>query len=105
MKLLSTIPAWLKSKYLITSTAFVIWMLFFDRNDVSLQLKRINELNKLEQSEKNMNRQIANTKKELELLKTSPSTLEKYAREKYMMKKDNEDLYIIDTTHKTSNKK
>jgi len=98
MKLLSTIPAWLKSKYLIAGTAFVIWMLFFDRNDVSLQLKRINELNKLQQSEENMNRQIANTKKELELLKTNPSTLEKYAREKYMMKKDNEDLYIIDTT-------
>ncbi len=105
MKLISTIPAWLKSKYMIASTAFLIWMLFFDKNDVSLQLKRINELNKLQQSEKNMNRQIANTKKELELLKTNPSTLEKYAREKYMMKKDNEDLYIIDTTFKTSNRR
>src|SRR5687768_11696147 len=105
MKLLSTIPAWLKSKYLIAGTAFVIWMLFFDRNDVALQLKRINELNKLQESEKNMNRQIANTKKELELLKTNPSTLEKYAREKYMMKKDNEDLYIIDTTYKNSNER
>ena len=104
MKLLSTIPAWLKSKYLIASIAFVIWMLFFDRNDVSLQLKRINELNKLQQSEKNMNMLIANTKKELELLKTNPSTLEKYAREKYMMKKDNEDLYVIDTTYKDSNR-
>ncbi len=104
MKLLSTLPVWLKSKYLIASTAFVIWMLFFDRNDVSLQLKRINELNKLQQSEKNMNRLIADTKNELELLKTNPSTLEKYAREKYMMKKDNEDLYIIDTTYKNSNR-
>ena len=105
MKLLSTVPAWLKSKYMIAGTAFVIWMLFFDRNDVSLQLKRINELNKLQQSEENMNMQIANTKKELELLKTNPSTLEKYAREKYMMKKDNEHLYIIDTTYRNSNKK
>jgi len=105
MKLLLTIPAWLKSKYLIAGMAFVIWMLFFDRNDISLQLKRINELNKLQQSEKNMSRQIANTKKELELLKTNPSTLEKYAREKYMMKKDNEDLYIIDITYKNPNKR
>ena len=77
----------------------------FDRNDVSLQLKRIYELNKLQQSEKNMNTQIANTKKELELLKTNSSTLEKYAREKYMMKKDNEDLYIIDTSYKNSNRR
>ena len=105
MKLISIISAWLNSKYLIASTAFLIWMLFFDKNDVSLQLKRIYELNKLQQSEENMNRQIANTKKELELLKTNPSTLEKYAREKYMMKKDNEDLYIIDTTYKNSNRR
>jgi cell division protein FtsB len=39
--------------------------------------------------------QISNTQKELELLKTNPETLEKYAREKYLMKKDNEDLYIV----------
>ena len=42
-----------------------------------------------------MDNQIADTKHELKLLKTNPETLEKYAREKFMMKKDNEDLYII----------
>ena len=60
-----------------------------------LQINRIRELNKLKQSEKNMTLQISNTRKELELLKTNPETLEKYAREKYLMKKDNEDLYIV----------
>jgi len=44
-----------------------------------------------------MANQIADTKHELELLKTNPETLEKYAREKYLMKKDNEDLFIITT--------
>jgi cell division protein FtsB len=39
--------------------------------------------------------QIRDTKTELDLLKTSPATLEKYAREKFRMKRDNEDLYII----------
>ncbi len=83
------------NKYLITGIAFAVWMMFFDRNDVSLQLKRIYELNKLQKSEKTMALQIANTKQELELLKTNPETLERYAREKYMMKKDNEDLFIV----------
>lgn len=83
------------NKYLITGTAFAVWMMFFDRNDVPLQLSRIRELNKLEQNEKTMTLLIANTSNELELLKTNPETLEKYAREKYLMKKDNEDLYII----------
>ena len=49
----------------------------------------------LEQSEKNMSTRISNTQKELDLLKTNPETFEKYAREKYLMKKDNEDLYIV----------
>lgn len=83
------------NKYLITGIAFAIWMLFFDRNDVTLQIKRVAELNKLEQNERNMALRIKNTQAELKLLKTNPETLEKYAREKYLMKKDNEDLYII----------
>ena len=77
------------NKYLITGIAFAIWMLFFDRNDITLQLKRVNELKKLQESEKVMYKQISDTKQELSLLKTNPETLEKYAREKYMMKKDN----------------
>jgi cell division protein FtsB len=85
----------LTSKYILTGAAFVIWMLFFDRNDVSLQMRRINELHKLQESEQMMTTMISETKKELELLRTNPATLEKYAREKYMMKKENEDLYII----------
>ncbi len=92
MKKLATI---FTNKYLITGIAFCIWMLFFDTNDLSLQLKRINEMHKLQESEKVMDKLIADTKHELGQLKTNPATLEKYAREKYMMKKDNEDLYII----------
>ena len=70
-------------------------MLFIDRNDLPTQWKRVKELRTLQQSEKTMDKQISETKEELELLKTNPSTLEKYAREKYMMKRDYEDLYII----------
>ena len=83
------------NKYLITGIGFAVWMGFFDRNDISLQLKRINELKKLQKSEEVMNQQILATKRELSQLKTNPETLEKYAREKYLMKKDNEDLFII----------
>ena len=83
------------NKYIVTGTAFAIWMMFFDTNDFPLQIKRLRELNKLEQNQKNMAQLISNTQKELGLLKTNPETLEKYAREKYLMKKDNEDLYIV----------
>jgi cell division protein FtsB len=87
--------SFLRNKYLITGVAFLAWMIFIDRNDIPTQWKRIQEVRTLEQSEKAMNKQISDTKHELDLLKTSPATLEKYAREKYMMKKENEDLYIL----------
>ena len=85
----------LTNKYLLAGIAFAIWMLFFDRNNVPVQTQRLQELNKLEKSEQLLSRQIDETKEELELLKNNPATLEKYAREKYMMKKENEDLYIV----------
>ncbi|MGN6265527.1 MAG: FtsB family cell division protein [Ginsengibacter sp.] len=83
------------NKYLITGIAFAIWMVFFDRNDLPSQIRRSSELYKMKQNQKNMALLIADTEKELELLKTNPETLEKYAREKFLMKKDNEDLYIV----------
>ncbi len=83
------------NKYLITGIAFAIWMMFFDRNDFPSQIRRYWELKKMEQNQKNMSLLISNTQKELKLLKTNPETLERYAREKYMMKKENEDLYIV----------
>jgi len=95
IKKMQKIRNFFTNKYLITGTGFVLWMLFFDRNDFALQLKRVHELNKLQESEKVMEKQIDDTKQELSQLKTNPETLEKYAREKYMMKKDNEDLFII----------
>jgi len=83
------------NKYLITGIAFAAWMMFFDRNDFPSQFRKYRELNKMEQNQKNMALLISNTRKELQLLKTNPETLEKYAREKYMMKKDNEDVYVV----------
>jgi len=82
---------------LLTGIAFAIWMLFFDRNDIPLQISRLNELNKLQNSEEVMLNKIKDTHAELNNLRNSPETLEKYAREKYLMKRPNEDLFIVKT--------
>jgi cell division protein FtsB len=70
-------------------------MLFFDPKDVSLILSRRDKLKELQKSEHHLNQQIAETRNELNLLKTNAETIEKYAREKYLMKKDNEDLFLV----------
>ena len=84
-----------KNKYVIASLLFLVWMLFFDPKDFSLITGRIEKLNELQKSEKHLVKKIGETRQELSLLKTSAQTIEKYAREKYMMKKDNEDLFIV----------
>ncbi len=94
-RLLTHIPAFLKNKYFIAITAFAVIMLFLDKNDMFTQVDRNKELKKLQQSKQHYTTQIATEQKELQALKTNPATLEKYAREKYLMKRDNEELFII----------
>ena len=70
-------------------------MFFFDPKDISSDINRRQKYSELQKSESHLNQMISITKKELDLLRTNAKTLEKYAREKYMMKKDNEDIFII----------
>ena len=95
MKLLGRTISFLRNKFLLASTAFVIWMLFFDRNDVFTQMERRGELNELKQSKQYFEKQIADNRRFSKDLQFNASAIEKYAREKYLMKRDNEDLFII----------
>jgi cell division protein FtsB len=95
LKLFSKIPSWLLNKYLLASVFFIVWMAFFDLKDFGTVYNLRAKLKNLQKKEQHMNTVITNTYKELDLLKTSAQTIEKYAREKYMMKKDNEDLFVI----------
>ncbi len=95
MKLLIHIPTWLKNKFFISLAAFAVWMLFFDERDVFTMSHHRQELRELQQSKKYYTDQINKEKTELEKLKNNPATLEKYAREKYYMKRDNEELFLV----------
>ncbi len=70
-------------------------MVFFDKDDLLIQRQRSNELKDLQESKVYFKEEIEKERKFSEDLKTSPATIEKFAREKYLMKKDNEDLYLI----------
>lgn len=87
--------SWLKNKYLIAGTFFVVWMLFFDPKDITSEFSRWSKFWELQSSEQHLSKKIDDTKKELGELKNNAQTIEKYAREKYLMKKDNEDLFIV----------
>jgi cell division protein FtsB len=89
------LPRWMTNKYLLASTFFVVWLLFFDHNDLLLQFKRGQELKEVKAKSEFYRQKIAETKKEVQSLRENAASLEKVAREKYLMKKDNEDLFII----------
>ena len=90
------IPSWLKNKYVLTALCFGVWILFIDDRDfVTTHFRHLKELHKLEARKVYFENQILTVRKELDQLKSNPGTLEKYAREKYLMKRDNEDLFVI----------
>lgn len=100
MKYFNQIPAWVKNKYFLTAVFFIVWMFFFDPKDLISDFERRDKLNELEKSEAHLKQLISESNTELGLLKTNAQSLEKYAREKYMMKKDNEDIFIIKPVEK-----
>ena len=85
-----------RNKYLSSVIVFVVWILFFDRNDLWTQWDRKQELQKLETSKTFYENEIATTKKDLMDLNNNPAVLEKFAREKFYLKKANEEIFIID---------
>jgi cell division protein DivIC len=95
MKLLTNIPAWITNKFFIATAVFAAIMLFLDKNDLFTRMDRDRQLHELVKSKQYLIEQIAAEQAVLDKMKTNPGTLEKYAREKYLMKRDNEDLYII----------
>lgn len=93
--ILGKIPPFLKNKYLLTGLAFVIWLAFFDRNNLVSQFRSHKVLNDLNTEKKFYIDQAQQDSVALHELTTDTASMERYAREKYMMKRDSEDIYII----------
>ncbi len=86
----------LKNKYFIVSIAFLVWLVFFDQNNIISQIKLSRKLKQLQQQKEYYQLEIRNNEGATLELINDTDQLEKYAREKYLMKKDNEDLFIIE---------
>ena len=83
------------NKYVLIVLVFIVWMLFFDENSYQTHRDLNRERSKLERSIKYFNKEITKDKIIIKQLKDS-NELEKYGRETYFFKSDNEDVYIIE---------
>ncbi len=95
MKKFKKILPYIKNKYTLTFMAFVVWVSFFDKNDILSQMELRKEVKKLETEKQYFVTEISKNKSDMKELMTNPKNLEKFAREKYLMKKDDEDVFVL----------
>ena len=89
----------LSNKYLIALIVFAVIMLFTDHNNIFEQMDRKQELKELQDKKAYYQQEIEKTKKQLADLSNNSAALEKYAREKFLMKRDSEDVFVIDSNN------
>ena len=94
IKIIKLLLMKLKSPFILIGLLFVLWMVFFDSNSFLNHNSLSNDINQLQKDKQHYIKEI---KKDSILLNelSSPEGLEKYAREKYHMKKENEEIFLI----------
>lgn len=90
-----SIPRWARNKYFLAAVFFAVWMLFFDSQDLFTQYKRRKQISALETQIDFYKQQINQVNTDKEALFGNIHNLEKFSREHYRMKRDNEDLFVI----------
>jgi cell division protein DivIC len=93
--MLKKLPPAFRNFYIVTGLCFLVWMLFLDSNDLISRFKLGAKLRNLDREKAYYQEKIADVEKDRHELMTDRELLEKFAREKYLMKKETEDIFII----------
>lgn len=94
-KLKEKIPAVFRSKFFLLFVGYFVYLLFFTQNTLSSQIKLALQLRKLSTEEAYYSKALADIKQQQKEVFSGIDNIEKFARENYWMKRDNEDLYIF----------
>jgi cell division protein DivIC len=86
---------WLKNKYILTLVIFLLWMFLFDSSNWIDVYREYNRIKKYEKEKLYYLQKIENDRNRLNELRTNNENLEKFAREQYLMKKSDEDIFVI----------
>lgn len=89
------LPALLGNKYFIALLAVIVWLMFFDKNNLFQQWRLERQLRELQRDRLYYFEEIMRDSTDLQMLSDDPEALERYAREQYLMKKENEDIYLM----------
>jgi cell division protein DivIC len=93
--MLKKLPPAFRNFYVVTGLLFFIWLLLLDSNDLISRFKMTAKVNSLENEKEFYLEKITEVEKDRKELLTNKELLEKFAREKYLMKKEKEDIFIV----------
>ena len=93
--MLKKLPKPFRNFYFISTVIFLAWMLLLDSNNLIARFHLSSKLNSLENEKDYYEEKIKEVEKDHQELFGDSESVEKFAREKYLMKKEKEDIYVI----------
>ncbi len=99
---LKVAPKWLRNFYVLSGLSFLIWMWLFDVNNLSARFDQLDEFDQLKEEKAYYEQELERLRQERQELRSSNAALEKFAREKYFLRKDGEEVYLFVTDDSTS---
>ena len=88
-----------RNKYITATVLFIVWIGFFDQTNLIYDMHLTQKEKQLKAQKAYYEKQTQVANEQLKELQTNPANLEKFAREKYFMKKANEDVYVFVDQH------
>jgi len=95
MNALRYIPSPLRNRYGISALALLAWLALFDRNDLWTTWKNQRRLVGMQDQQEWYRSEIERTREQLHELSSNKHLLEKFARERYLMKRDDEEIFVL----------
>lgn len=89
------IPKWIANRYVLITVWVVVWLLFMDKYDLRTRAKMGERIGKLETDKAFYQKEISRLRMERNLLRSDRAEVERIAREAYLMKRDNEDIFVV----------
>ncbi len=93
--MINKLPKPFRNFYFVTAFIFILWMTLLDSNNLIARFQLSSKLNSLENEKEYYEQKIVEVEKDRNELFGDRESLEKFAREKYLMKKESEDIYIV----------
>jgi len=94
-RFINKVPPIFRNKYILTILIFLVWILLLDSNNLISRFQDMRELHRLRKDREYLQNKVEVDKKKINELKTDNHNLEKFGREQYLMKKPDEDLFIV----------